>query len=84
MKKILVLIGVVLMTGFTSCKKQECKKLLKSYEEATIKREICTYISFDDQGNEVVVYEDCFSHQDSKVKGLGKEYVSKCADDTFL
>lgn len=81
MKKGVFLIGMVGLIGFTSCKKQECKRLKESYEEARMKADNCTEIEYDNDGNPYFIYKDCFSTWEDNARIRSQNYLDKCSDD---
>ena len=84
MKKGMFLIGVMVLTGFTSCKKKECKKLKESYETAKINADMCIEYTYDENGDPMIVYKDCFDIASSISKVRGEEYLSKCNDGPLM
>ncbi len=83
MKKGMFLIGMVGLIGFTSCKKQECKRLKESYEIARTNAEMCIEYSYDENGDPMIVYKDCFNNANSISKIRGDKYLSKCNQGAF-
>src|SRR5690554_7472595 len=73
-----------LLIGFTSCKKQECKRLKESYEIARTNAEMCIDYSYDENGDPMIVYKDCFNNANSISKIRGEEYLSKCNDGPLM